>query len=222
MAYFLQELLIGFPFTSASYLGETSSKRYLPDSAGQFSKLSNTSSKQSRANSVISRMNKLGRKTNSLAIGLKEHVKLGPKISDTVKGKLSLGAKIIQVGGLEKVFMQLFNVKEGEKLLKASQCYLSTTSGPLAGLLFISTDKVAFCSERSIKAYSSKGHLIRIHYKVVIPLEKIRCVNQSQHVKKPSQKYMEIVTVDNFDFWFMGFLNYQKAFKYLKQAISQA
>lgn len=94
-------------------------------------------------------------------------VKLGQKITDTVKGKLSLGARILQVGGVKKVFMQLFSVKDGEKLLKASQCYLSTTSGPLAGLLFISTDKVAFCSERSIKAYSSKGHLIRIHYKVI-------------------------------------------------------
>jgi len=93
-------------------------------------------------------------------------VKLGPKISDTVKGKLSLGARILQVGGVEKVFMQLFSVKNGEKLLKASQCYISTTSGPLAGLLFISTHKVSFCSERSIKAYSSNGHLIRIHYKV--------------------------------------------------------
>ncbi|RVW51477.1 GEM-like protein 6 [Vitis vinifera] len=30
-------------------------------------------------------------------------------------------------------------------------------------------------------------------------------------MKKPSQKYMEIVTMDNFEFWFMGFLNYQKA-----------
>ncbi|KAK7310399.1 hypothetical protein RJT34_07884 [Clitoria ternatea] len=219
MATFLQELLIGFPFT---YLGEKSSNSYLPDSATQLYNKSTTSSKQSRANSVFTRMNKLGRKTNSFANGLKEHVKLGPKITDTVKGKLSLGARILQVGGVEKVFMQLFNVKDGEKLLKASQCYLSTTSGPLAGLLFISTDKVAFCSERSIKAYSSKAQLIRIHYKVVIPLEKIRCVNQSQHVKKPSQKYIETVTVDGFDFWFMGFLNYQKAFKYLKQAISRA
>lgn len=61
-----------------------------------------------------------------------------------------------------------------------------------------------------------------VSLQVVIPLEKIRSINQSQHVKKPSQKYIEIVTVDNFDFWFMGFLNYQKAFKYLKQAISQA
>ena len=32
---------------------------------------------------------------------------------------------------------------------------------------------------------------------------------------------MEIVTVDNFDFWFMGFLNYQKTFSYLQEAISQ-
>ncbi|KAG4906245.1 hypothetical protein JHK86_054729 [Glycine max] len=216
MASFLQELLIGFPFTSAAYLGEKSSKRYLPDPATQYI-TSTTSSKQGGVNSVLTRMNKLGRKTNIFATGLKEHVKLGQKITDTVKGKLSLGARILQVGGVKKVFMQLFSVKDGEKLLKASQCYLSTTSGPLAGLLFISTDKVAFCSERSIKAYSSKGHLIRIHYKVVIPLEKIRSINQSQHVKKPSPKYIEIVTVDDFDFWFMGFLNYQKAFKYLKQ-----
>ncbi|KAJ1393721.1 PH-like domain superfamily [Sesbania bispinosa] len=213
MASFLQELLIGFPFTSA-YLGEKPSIRYLTDST--------TNSKQSRANSVLTRMNKLGRKADSFATGLREHVRLGPKITDTVKGKLSLGARILQVGGVEKVFMQLFSVKNGERLLNASQCYLSTTSGPLAGLLFISTNKVAFCSERSIKITSPKGQLIRIHYKVVIPLEKIRFVNQSEHVMKPSQKYIEIVTVDNFDFWLMGFLNYNKAFKYLKQAISQA
>ncbi|KAJ1387820.1 PH-like domain superfamily [Sesbania bispinosa] len=214
MASFLQELLIGFPFTSAAYLGEKPSIRYLTDST--------TNSKQSRANSVLTRMNKLGRKADSFATGLREHVRLGPKITDTVKGKLSLGARILQVGGVEKVFMQLFSVKDGEMLLNASQCYLSTTSGPLAGLLFISTNKVAFCSERSIKITSPKGQLIRIHYKVVIPLEKIRFVNQSEHVKKPSQKYIEIVTVDSFDFWFMGFLNYKKALKYLKQAISQA
>jgi len=93
-------------------------------------------------------------------------VRLGPKITDTVKGKLSMGARILQVGGVEKVFMQLFSVGEGEKLLKASQCYLSTTSGPIAGLLFISTDKVAFCSDRSIKVSSPNGEDTRVHYKV--------------------------------------------------------
>lgn len=93
-------------------------------------------------------------------------VRLAPKITETVKGKLSLGAKIIQVGGVEKIFKQLFSVKEGEKLLKACQCYLSTTAGPIAGLLFISKNKVAFCSERSLKFYSPSGELIRVHYKV--------------------------------------------------------
>jgi hypothetical protein len=57
---------------------------------------------------------------------------------------------------------------------------------------------------------------------VLIPLRKIQRVEQSENVKKPSQKYMEIVTVDNFDFWFMGFLSYQKSFKCLQEAISQA
>ena len=93
-------------------------------------------------------------------------MRLGPKISETVKGKLSLGARILQLGGVKRVFKQIFGVEEGEKLLKASQCYLSTTAGPLAGLLFISTQRVAFCSERSIKFFSPNGELVRFHYKV--------------------------------------------------------
>jgi len=93
-------------------------------------------------------------------------VRLGPTISETVMGKLSLGAEILQVGGVKKVFNHFFTVRKDEKLLKASQCYLSTTSGPLAGLLFISTDKVCFCSERSIKVFSSKGQMCRVRYKV--------------------------------------------------------
>jgi hypothetical protein len=67
---------------------------------------------------------------------------------------------------VEKIFKQLFVVSEDEKLLKASQCYLSTTAGPIAGLLFISTEKVAFCSERSIKFSSPSGKSVRVHYKV--------------------------------------------------------
>jgi len=69
------------------------------------------------------------------------------------------------IGGVNRVFMELFSVK-GEKLLKASQCYLST-SGPIAGLLFISTHKVAFCREKSIKISSPKGELSRVRYKVI-------------------------------------------------------
>lgn len=147
-------------------------------------------------------------------------VKLGPKITETLKGKLSMGAKILQVGGVDKVFRKLFSVGEDEKLLKAFQCYLSTTAGPISGLLFISTEKISFCSQKSFKLSNPSGELVRIRYKVVIPLSKIKRVNQSENVKKPSQKYIEIVTVDNFDFWFMGFASYKKAFKYIQNAIS--
>ncbi|CAI0444098.1 unnamed protein product [Linum tenue] len=143
-------------------------------------------------------------------------VKLGNKISETLKGKLTLGARILQVGGVKKVFRQFFSVSEGERLLKACQCYLSTTSGPIAGLLFISTHKLAFCSERSIQLSSPEGKSIRVHYKVVIPLEKIESANQSENAKK----YMQVVTEDSFDFLFMGFLSYKKAFKYVEQAMS--
>lgn len=149
-------------------------------------------------------------------------VRLAPKLTETVKGKLSLGARILQVSGVEKVFKQMFKVEaDDEKLLKASQSYLSTTSGPIAGLLFISTEKIAFCSEWSIKVVSQLGKLLRIHYKVAIPLRKIKKASSSEDIERPSQKYIEVVTEDNFDFRFMGFLNYRKTLKYVNMAIAR-
>ncbi|XP_022938454.1 putative GEM-like protein 8 isoform X2 [Cucurbita pepo subsp. pepo] len=196
---------------------EKSLKRLLPAPIGSQSPDGEPrATKQCREDAVVSRGSKVG----SFAHGVREHVRLGQKIRETVKGKLNLGAKILQVGGLRKVYKQLFSVREGEKLLKACQCHLSTTTGPLAGLLFISTHKLAFCSDKSLKLSSPTGELLRFHYKVVIPMGRIERVNQSKNVMKPSQKYLEIVTVDNFDFWFMGFQNFQKTFRFLQQAIS--
>ncbi|CAK8532319.1 unnamed protein product [Lathyrus sativus] len=149
-----------------------------------------------------------------------EHVKLGPKFSETVKGKLSLGAKIIQEGGRRNIFKHVFGLQEEEKLLKASQCYLYTTAGPIAGILFISTVKVAFCSERHISFSSADGELVKAPYKVLIPIEKIKEVNESMNVNKLEQKYIEVVTKDDSEFWFVGFLRYEKAIKNLNKAIS--
>nr|GMD34392.1 GEM-like protein 4 [Ipomoea batatas] len=123
-------------------------------------------------------------------------VRLRPKITDTVKGKLILGAKLLQAGGVEKVFNKKFSAKEGEKLLKASQCYLSTTSGPISGLLFVSTHKLACLSERSIKIPSSTGKSMRMHYKVSIPIAKIKGANESENMENPSEKYIQVVTKD--------------------------
>ncbi|XP_030544900.1 GEM-like protein 4 [Rhodamnia argentea] len=223
MATKLHDHVMGTPVIAATYAVRKSSRAISskPFKSSQSCMRSpvNVSSKR---NSVLKRMNKLGKTADGFAHGIREHVRLSPKISETVKGKLSLGARILQVGGMEKVFRHLFSVREGERLMKASQCYLSTTAGPIAGLLFISTEKVAFCSERSIKLPSPNGEFARIRYKVSIPLSKIEEANQSQNVERPSEKYIQIVTVDSFDFWFMGFLNHHKTLKHLQRAISQA
>ncbi|CAN7005093.1 hypothetical protein IGI04_009067 [Brassica rapa subsp. trilocularis] len=177
---------------------------YLPDPASS-----------NKGRSVLRR-----KKTDGFTNGARDQNKLRPKLTETVKRKLSLGSKILQVGGLEKIYKRLFRVNEDEKLFKTFQCHLSTTAGPIAGLLFISSKKMSFCSERSIKVSSPQGDMIRVHYKVSIPLCKIKRVNQRQDTKKPSQKYMEVVTVDGFEFWFMGFLSYKKAFSCVEKALS--
>ncbi|XP_006353955.1 putative GEM-like protein 8 [Solanum tuberosum] len=159
-----------------------------------------------------------GRRQKSYAYRIREHVKLGSKFSETVKGKLN----IVKEGGRRNIFRHMFNVNDGEKLLKASQCYLYTTTGPIAGILFISTDKIAFCSERPIAVPCPSGGILRTPYKVVIPVTKIKRAHPSVNENKPSQKYIEIVTEDNFEFWFMGFVRYEKAFLNLQKAISMS
>ncbi|CAK8579405.1 unnamed protein product [Lathyrus sativus] len=163
------------------------------------------------------------RKTRSFAFRVHEHVKLGHKLSETLKGKLSLGAKIIQEGGRRNIFKNIFGMQEGEKVLKASQCYLYTTAGPIAGVLYISTEKVAFCSERPITFSSAtSGESRKVPYKVLIPIGKIKEVNEGENVDQEEQKYIEIVTEEDSEFWFMGFLKYEKAFRNLEKAISMS
>ncbi|OIT27411.1 hypothetical protein A4A49_64038 [Nicotiana attenuata] len=60
---------------------------------------------------------KLGKKAKGYAYRIHEHVKLGPKFSETVKGKL----KIVKEGRTRNIFRNMFNVNEGEKLLKDTE-----------------------------------------------------------------------------------------------------
>jgi len=94
-------------------------------------------------------------------------VYLGPKISESIKGKLSFGAKVLQAGGIDEVFREYFAVEKDEKLVKAFQCYLSTTAGPISGMFFISTEKISFHSDRPLNLASPKGGSTRVPYKVI-------------------------------------------------------
>ncbi|WOK98893.1 helicase-like transcription factor CHR28 [Canna indica] len=206
-----QDHVIGFPVSSVAHAAED-----LPGNPSSYS--CSSSHRKHRKDLIAEWMNKLGEK----AEGIREHVALGSNISDTMKGKLSMGARILQAGGVERVFRRAFAVGEGEKLLKAFQCYLSTTAGPVSGMLFISNEKVAFRSNRSLKLTSAKGCLVKVPYKVLIPLRKINGAIQSENKSKPSEKYIQVVTEDDFEFWFMGFVSCERSFKYLQQAISAA
>ncbi|XP_019166835.1 PREDICTED: GEM-like protein 4 [Ipomoea nil] len=188
------------PMNWAVLLNQSSRKWALPDSATQCHL--SLSSKPSKTRN--------GKTTTSL------------KITDSVKGKLILGAKLLRAGGFQKMFKNNFSLIEGEKLLKVSQCCLYTTAGPLAGLLFVSTEKVGFLSERSIRVPSSSGKSKRVHYKVLIPMAKIKRANESKNLKNPSEKYVQVVTEDHFEFWFMWFQQHQRTLKYLQDAISQS
>ncbi|KAI3502047.1 hypothetical protein L1887_30078 [Cichorium endivia] len=143
----------------------------------------------------------------------------GSNLMEIMKQKLSHGAKMIKLGNQGKIFRKTFGIREGEKVLLASQCYLYTTAGAIAGILFVSTERVAFCSDRSIKTYSTTGQLLKFQYKVSIPLGNIKGVRENMKMRRPSYNHVEIVTVDDFNFWFLGFVNYRKTLRYLRHAV---
>ncbi|KAK1408778.1 hypothetical protein QVD17_40819 [Tagetes erecta] len=137
------------------------------------------------------------------------------KLLEIVKHKLSYGAKILPLGREKRIISKSFNTHDSEKLLHATRCSIYTTAGAIAGILFITSEKVGFCSDRSVKTYSASGKVFKFQYKISIPLGKIRGVEEGVNMKRPSKKYVELVTVDDFSFWFLGFSNYEKTLRFL-------
>lgn len=54
---------------------------------------------------------------------------------------------------------------------------------------------------------------------VVIPLSQLKAVNPSTSKAKPAEKYIQVISVDNHEFWFMGFVHYDSAVKNLLGAL---
>ncbi|XP_071692096.1 putative GEM-like protein 8 [Rutidosis leptorrhynchoides] len=152
--------------------------------------------------------------------GVDRKVNLGPILIEIMKNKLSFGAKKFPIGREGTIFSKRFRTTNNEKLLHATRCYIYTIAGAIAGSLFVSSERVGFCSDKSLKTYSATGEMLKFQYKVSIPLGKIKGIGESMNVKKPSNKYVEFVTLDDFSFWFWGFSDYKKTLRYLRQTIS--
>ncbi|KAM1349750.1 hypothetical protein EV1_003768 [Malus domestica] len=104
------------------------------------------------------------RRAETMADNVWNHSRMCPSFTEAVKARLNTGTKVLTAGGQEKVFQQTFERITGEKLLHSYACYLSTSHGPVIGMLYISNVRIAFCSDFS--HYLSPGHPTSMHYKV--------------------------------------------------------
>lgn len=151
-----------------------------------------------------------------LAGNVWQHLKTGPSIADTAMERLAQGTKVLTEGGYEKIFRQTFETLPEEQLQKTYTCYLSTTAGPVIGTLYLSTEKIAFCSDNPLSYKVNPDKTEWSFYKVVLPLHQLKDVNPSANRTNPAEKYIQIISTDNHEFWFMGFVNYDKAVKNLQ------
>ncbi|XP_052187795.1 GEM-like protein 5 [Diospyros lotus] len=170
---------------------------------------------------VVDKFNSWSRKAETIARNIWNNLKMGQSVPEAACGKVNLMVKAATEGGFESIFKQSFTTYPHEKLKKAFACYLSTTTGPVAGTLFLSTARVTFCSDRPLVFIASPGKEAWSYYKVVIELPNITSVNPVSMRENPSEKYIQIVTVDGHSFWFMGFVNFQKASQNLLDSLSE-
>lgn len=167
------------------------------------------------------RFGEAARKTENITGNFWQHLKTGPSIADAAMGRISQITKVIAEGGYDKIFHQTFDVLPDEKLKKPFACYLSTSAGPVMGVLYLSNVKLAFCSDNPL-AYNVEDKTEWSYYKVVIPLTQLRSVNPSTSRTNAAEKYIQVVSVDNHEFWFMGFVYYDSAVKNLQEALQEA
>lgn len=55
---------------------------------------------------------------------------------------------------------------------------------------------------------------------VAIPLHRLRAASASASKLNPAEKFIQLVSVDKHEFWFMGFVNYDSAVAHLQETLS--
>ncbi|XP_062188389.1 GEM-like protein 1 [Phragmites australis] len=171
---------------------------------------------------VGNKFNEAARKTEGIAGDVWQHLKTGPSITNAAVGRIAQVSKVISEGGYDKIFQQTFDCLPDEKLKKAYVCYLSTSHGPIMGVLYLSTAKIAFGSDSPVTYVTEDNKTASSFYKVVLPLPHLRSVTPTASQQNPAERYIQVVSVDNHEFWFMGFVNYDSAVKHLQEAVRGA
>lgn len=94
-------------------------------------------------------------------------VKTSPSMADAALGRIAQGTKVLAEGGYEKIFRQTFETVPEEQLKNSFACYLSTSAGPVMGVLYVSTAKLAFCSDSPL-SYQGSDKTEWSYYKVCL------------------------------------------------------
>ncbi|KAF7836645.1 GEM-like protein 1 [Senna tora] len=145
--------------------------------------------------------------------------RLSSNPADAAMARLVQGTKVLTQGGHDRMFQNTFGILQGEKFLKQYACYISTVSGPIIGTLYISNKRLAFCSDYPLYHYPFSLQGQSIYYKVVVEVDQLSRVTPSTNRLNPLEKYIMVVTVDGYEFIFMGFIAYDKALKTISEAL---
>ncbi|KAL9229153.1 hypothetical protein vseg_004651 [Gypsophila vaccaria] len=157
-------------------------------------------------------------KAHDFAGNMWQHLRTNPNFADAAVTRISQQTKVLTEGGYEKVFKKTFETLQEEQLQKWYACYLSTSAGPIMGTLYLSTAKLAFCSDNPL-SYQVGDRTEWTYYKMVLPLHQLKAVIPSTSKINSAEKYIQIISVDDHEFWFMGFVHYNSAVKNLQQVL---
>uniref|UniRef100_A0A0D9W7D3 Uncharacterized protein n=1 Tax=Leersia perrieri TaxID=77586 RepID=A0A0D9W7D3_9ORYZ len=141
------------------------------------------------------------RKLDFLEVSQQAHVVVKGPARATLTWRESSACSRIETGGIERVF----SAKKGERLVKALQCCLYTTGGPIG----YRRDALRLHQkDRLLQGQVGPGNDV-----VRVPYRQIAKVRRSENTDKPHEKYILISSLHRDGFWFMGFVSYQRSCK---------
>lgn len=94
-------------------------------------------------------------------------MKTSPSFAEAAMGRIAQGTKVLAEGGYEKIFLSTFETVPDERFQNSFACYLSTSAGPVMGVLYVSSAKIAYSSDNPI-SYKSENQTEWSYYKVHI------------------------------------------------------
>ncbi|GAB2285344.1 hypothetical protein Dimus_019798 [Dionaea muscipula] len=152
------------------------------------------------------------RKAETVIGNVYNHLRISP---GAAMSRLATGTKVLAEGGREKVFRQTFGTVPAEELKKTYACYWSSTSsGPVAGTLYITTQRIAFCGENPLCRCTDGSNLPAAQ--VEVKVRDLKAVHGAVNQSNPLDKYIKVVTRNGKESRFMGFISYDKALKNLQ------